>query len=68
VVLDGRTGFVAPEVSPAAVAAGLERLLASAALRKAFGAAGRERVQRDFAAERSVETLVRAYYKLTEMG
>ncbi|GAC1307517.1 MAG: glycosyltransferase family 1 protein [Vulcanimicrobiaceae bacterium] len=44
-IVDGLTGFHVPPHAPQAIAAGLERLLASASLRARLGAAGRRRAR-----------------------
>jgi glycosyltransferase involved in cell wall biosynthesis len=58
VVADGETGLVVPREDSAALAAALERLLADAALRRAFGAAGRARVQRHYEWAASVDRML----------
>jgi glycosyltransferase involved in cell wall biosynthesis len=48
-VQDGVTGLLAPKARPAALAERLDRLAAAPELRRRMGAAGRERIVRDFA-------------------
>ncbi len=48
VVLPGETGLLVPPRDPVALAAALEPLLAAAALRQRYGAAGRRRVETEF--------------------
>jgi glycosyltransferase involved in cell wall biosynthesis len=47
-VEDGRTGRLVPPGSPRALAAGLEEALNNPPVARAWGAAGRDRVQRHF--------------------
>lgn len=47
-VVDGETGFLAQPDAPAALAGALSRLIADPALGRRLGAAGRERVTREF--------------------
>ena len=57
----GRTGLVVAPEDPSAAAQALERLVAEPELRRAFGAAGLERVRAEFGIDRVVERRVRAY-------
>lgn len=50
-VVDGETGIVLPDPTPATVAEALARLGRSGSLRARMGAAGRERAEREFAPE-----------------
>ncbi|MCA9271200.1 MAG: glycosyltransferase, partial [Planctomycetales bacterium] len=59
-VVQGETGFLAPPGDAAALAAGVEPLLADAALRGRFGAAGRRHVE----ATGSLSAMVRGYEQL----
>ncbi len=56
-VLDGSTGFLVPRQTPEALADALQTYMATPALRRQHGAAGRQRVQQAF----SLQTMVRAY-------
>jgi len=56
-VLDGRTGLLAPERDAAALAEALGRLCADASLRHRLGAAGREHVLREFSLATNVARL-----------
>ncbi|MEZ5065340.1 MAG: glycosyltransferase family 4 protein [bacterium] len=56
-VVDGVTGFLVDGAEPAAVAAAVLRLLDDPALARRLGAAGRERVRRDFSYDRSAARL-----------
>jgi glycosyltransferase involved in cell wall biosynthesis len=60
VVVDGETGLLVPREDPEALRTALQRLAADPALRARLGAAGRERVRREF----SVPALVRSYEAL----
>jgi glycosyltransferase involved in cell wall biosynthesis len=58
-VVHGETGLLVPPNEPALLANALERLIQNAPLRSQFGAAGRERVERNFQVETTVEPLER---------
>jgi glycosyltransferase involved in cell wall biosynthesis len=60
-VEDAVTGLLVPPHDDAALAAGISALLRDQALRDRFGAAGRERVERDFSIDRLVEGTARVY-------
>ena len=62
-VLDGETGLLVPPGDPAALAAGLRRLLEDPARRRR-GVAGRERAQREFGLERFRREHVELYERL----
>ena len=57
-VTDGVEGFLVPPRAPAATADALARLAASPDLRRTMGAAGRARVQRDFALSDQIDAFV----------
>jgi glycosyltransferase involved in cell wall biosynthesis len=57
-VTDSVEGFLVPPRAPAATADALARLAASPELRRTMGAAGRERVRRDFALDNQVAAFV----------
>jgi glycosyltransferase involved in cell wall biosynthesis len=59
--LDGVTGEVVPPRDPAALAAAIRGLLADPARRAAFGAAGRERVQKEFPAALMADRVIDVY-------
>jgi glycosyltransferase involved in cell wall biosynthesis len=59
IVDDSKTGFVVPQNSAAAIAVALEHLLNDRTLRERMGAAGRERVLRDFNLHTNVAVLRR---------
>ena len=61
VVADGVTGLVVPRDDPAALAAALERLVADAGLRRAFGEAGRARVQQQYDWTQSVDRMLACF-------
>jgi glycosyltransferase involved in cell wall biosynthesis len=61
VVVDGETGLLAPVHDEAALAEAIVRLLRDEPRRRAFGAAGRARVEREFSAERMVAKIVAVY-------
>jgi glycosyltransferase involved in cell wall biosynthesis len=63
VVSDGETGFVV-DVDDAALARGVDRLLADGELRARFGAAAHQRAQRLFSAERLVADTAALYESL----
>ena len=60
-VVDGETGLLVGDDDPSAVAAALRQILANPARARAMGAAGRRRAEQEFSAERSLETVERAY-------
>jgi glycosyltransferase involved in cell wall biosynthesis len=60
-VVDGETGLVVPPGDPSALRAALERLLADRELRRAYGAAGRERAAERFSWDRATDATVAAY-------
>lgn len=64
VAIDGRTALLVPPRDPAALAAGMARLLDDAALRQRLGRAGRERVEREFALARMIEQTSQVYASL----
>lgn len=63
-VEDGVTGLLVPPADAAALSQALERLLADQALAMRMGAAGRERVARDFRPEAIWDALVALYREL----
>ncbi|HVA63907.1 MAG TPA: glycosyltransferase family 4 protein, partial [Terriglobales bacterium] len=63
-VVDGETGLLVDPLSPAAVADGLQRLLADPALRTKLGAQGRERVRRQFHWEAAADQVRRLHLDL----
>jgi glycosyltransferase involved in cell wall biosynthesis len=58
VVVHNETGLVVPREDPASLAQALERLVADADLRRAFGAAGRKRVRQHYEWTRSVDRML----------
>ena len=56
---DGETGILVDPDEPAAVAAGINRLLADTALRQRLGAAGRRAVETFYNWDRVVKDLIR---------
>lgn len=60
-VADGVSGFVVPRREPAALATALARLAADPALRAQMGAAGRERVRREFRPTEQIAAFDRFY-------
>ncbi|HUR39423.1 MAG TPA: glycosyltransferase family 4 protein, partial [Planctomycetota bacterium] len=66
VVVDGETGLLVPRENLDALRAALLRLAGDPALRARMGAAGRERVEREFSAERVVKDYEALYSELTE--
>jgi glycosyltransferase involved in cell wall biosynthesis len=60
-IVDGESGLLAPPHDPAALAAGLRRLLEQAALRRALGQAARERCEVKFSLTAHVEAVVDQY-------
>jgi glycosyltransferase involved in cell wall biosynthesis len=61
VVVHGKTGLVVPPEDPAALGAALRNVLMDEKLARAFGAAGRERVERIFSLEQQVERYLSLY-------
>jgi len=61
VVIDGVTGFIIPPGNPQALAEKLLLLRRDAALAQLMGAAGRERILRDFSVEKMVNSYVDIY-------
>lgn len=55
------TGIVVPPKNPQALASAIRRLVADAELRERMGAAGRERVGKEFTIEKMVERVLRVY-------
>jgi glycosyltransferase involved in cell wall biosynthesis len=60
-VTDGETGFLHPHGDPEILAARLDRLLGDAAAREKMGAAGLDRVSREFSQERFTANLCALY-------
>jgi rhamnosyl/mannosyltransferase len=58
---DGVSGWVVPPADAGALAAAVNGLLADAAMRVAFGEAGRRRVERDFSKENMVRQMLALY-------
>jgi len=68
-VIDGVTGILVPVGDAPALADALERVLEDKALAAALGAAGRERVQREFRQETIWDAIIAEYYReLQEKG
>ncbi len=61
VVIDGVTGFIIPPENPTDLAEKLIMLREDMALAQRMGAAGRERILRDFSVEKMVNSYVEAY-------
>jgi rhamnosyl/mannosyltransferase len=59
-----QTGLVVPPRDPAALADGINRLLADAAWRKTLGAAARARSQVEFSVERMIDRVLNLYQTL----
>jgi glycosyltransferase involved in cell wall biosynthesis len=55
---NGRTGLLVPPRDPGGIANAIERLSRDPALRKEMGAAGREKILREFAVERNARLLL----------
>lgn len=68
VSLDGLTGFTVPPADPQALAEALSRLLDDETLRRQFGAAGRQRVERIFSVDAMVDRTLRVYKSVTAEG
>jgi len=65
VVIDGETGILVPPEDPGALRDALLRLAGDAALRARMGAAGRERVAREFSVPKLVQSYEALYSELT---
>ena len=65
VVVDGKTGLLFPREDPEALRSALLRLAADPALRATLGAAGRERVEREFPVSKLVQSYEALYAELT---
>lgn len=64
VVQDGLTGLVVPPEQPEHLAAALTRLLEDAALRRAMGQAGRDRVAQEFTVQKMVQRVTAVYQEV----
>ncbi len=64
VVADGETGWLVPPRDPAAIAEALRQALSDPARRRAFGQAGRQRLETHFTARRMVERTLTLYRNL----
>jgi starch synthase len=60
-VADGETGLLVPPQDDDAMSEAILRLLRDPARRRALGAAGRERVEKEFGIERMITDTVRVY-------
>ena len=60
-VVDGETGLLVPPRDPAALRAGLQRMLADGELRARLGAAARERIRERFAWDAVLDAMVALY-------
>ena len=67
VVVDGVTGYIAPPDDPDAFAACALGMLNDEQKRRAFGEAGRRRVENLFAEERMCETIEQHYQRLLKL-
>jgi glycosyltransferase involved in cell wall biosynthesis len=63
-IVDGETGLLLGDETPATVASALEQLLGNRVRARAMGAAGRRRAEALFAPERQVDVVERAYRTL----
>jgi glycosyltransferase involved in cell wall biosynthesis len=68
ILSDGREGFLVPPRRPRAWAEALRRFARDPALAAAMGAAGRERVEREFSLERHVAGMVEVYRRALDAG
>lgn len=68
VVVDRETGLLVPREDVDALCRALHRLAADPALRAKFGAAGRERAEREFSVDRVVRAYEALYSDLTASG
>jgi glycosyltransferase involved in cell wall biosynthesis len=68
VVRNGETGLLVPPNHVDALAAAIRRLANDAALRKKFGAAGRERFQREFTLDRVAPQISDVYRRVPNRG
>lgn len=67
-VVDGETGILVPAGDPEALARALAELLGNPDRARALGVAGRERVRRDFSADRAAERVLELYERRTTMA
>ena len=65
-VVDGETGLLVAPGEPAPLAAAIVRLMKDAALRKAYGEAGRARVRESFGVDKLVEGTLAAYRRFRD--
>jgi glycosyltransferase involved in cell wall biosynthesis len=65
-IVDGSTGLLVASEAPDALAAGLARLIREPGLRQALGAAGEERVRRDFSMAPGIARLVALFAETGE--
>ncbi len=68
VVEEGATGLLVPPANVESLAAAMLRLASDGGLRRALGAAGRERVRKNFALERMIEETLAVYSRLHPEG
>lgn len=68
VVEDGTTGLLVPPADFESLAAAMLRLASDGELRRSLGAAGRERVRKNFALERMIEETLAVYGRLHPEG
>lgn len=60
-IIDGVTGFICPPGDEGCLAEALEKLLRSEDMRKQFGAAGKQRIETEFAVDQTVKALLAQY-------
>ena len=65
VIRDGQTGLIVPQHDAHALAAGLEKLLADAALRVRLAGAARRLIENNFDTHRNTQTLREMFTKAT---